>query len=160
MVRGGGVAARPVATKKLLVLQYLQSVDANNREHWGDIEQVRGGGPRRRPRHPRRDRAQSPTPRRLEHLLIDGEAGDLFVEGFGTVHGIYRKIPPGQRVDLAPGSRFQVGGHVIAFRAADPPRPIDRMISPDGEVFWSRPLAALGYLDFIGPDNAPALSFP
>jgi hypothetical protein len=63
-------------------------------------------------------------------------------------------------VELAPHTRFRIGRHVLEFRLADPPAEIPPLRGPDGEVFQTRVLVPLGFIDLIGPDGRPYLSFP
>jgi predicted component of type VI protein secretion system len=95
-----------------------------------------------------------------EHLLIVNSDDGLFVEGSPTLNGFYQKLPPGRPVELVSGSRFQVGSHVIEFRLPEPADESPALQSEDGEVFVSRALAPLAFLDFIGPDSKPSLSVP
>lgn len=94
------------------------------------------------------------------HLRI-GIAGDeLYVEPLESLNGVYRRLQPNRRESLAPYTRFRIGRHVLEFRPAEPPPAIAPLRSEDGEVFQSRVLVPLGFLDLIGPDARPYLSFP
>ncbi len=96
----------------------------------------------------------------IEHLKISNENDHLFVEERATINGYYMRVAPGAPAELVAGSRFQVGHHVIEFRLPGPVAPPSPLVAPGGEVFWGRPIVPLAFLDFIGPDNRPALSFP
>jgi pSer/pThr/pTyr-binding forkhead associated (FHA) protein len=151
---GIGQGVLPAVAGKVLVIQFFDGLG-----HWHDleplkgIEHVVGRGSFGR---------GMPAPDFLaeEHLRITREGPVLYVEEGDSVNGAYLKVAPGRPVELVPGARFQVGHHVIELRVPDRPDPVEPLVSPDGEVFRSRPLAPLAFLDFIGPDNSPCLSFP
>jgi pSer/pThr/pTyr-binding forkhead associated (FHA) protein len=95
-----------------------------------------------------------------EHLRIGREGDELYVEPLESLNGVYRRLRPNRPEPLPPGTRFRIGRHVLEFRFADPPAEAAPLRSVDGEVFQSRVLAPLGFLDLIGPDGRPYLSFP
>ena len=76
------------------------------------------------------------------------------------LNGVYRKLQPNRREEIAPHTRFRIGRHVLEFRLADAPTEVAPRRSSDGEVFQSRRLVPLGFLDLIGPDGRSYLSFP
>lgn len=95
-----------------------------------------------------------------EHLRIDFEGEDICVEPLETLNGVYRKLTPQRREELLPRTRFRIGRHVLEFRLADPPSEIPPLRSSDGEVFQTRVLVPLGFIDLIGPNGRAYLSFP
>ncbi len=95
-----------------------------------------------------------------EHLRISFEGDDVYVEPLETLNGVYRKLLPHRREELAPRTRFKIGRHVLEFRLADLPSEIPALRASDGEVFQTRVLAPLGFIDLIGPNGRPYLSFP
>ncbi len=95
-----------------------------------------------------------------EHLKIGYEGDELYVEPLETLNGVYRKLQPHRPEELAPGTRFRIGRHVLEFRLADPPVEIPALRAPDGEVFQTRVLVPLGFIDLIGPNGRPYLRFP
>jgi hypothetical protein len=95
-----------------------------------------------------------------EHLRFLSEGDRLFVEPGETLNGIYLKIPSARPVELSPGTRFQVGQHVIEFQPAEHSNPDRPLSSPDGEVFRWRRLESLDFLDFIGPGDSQTIRFP
>jgi pSer/pThr/pTyr-binding forkhead associated (FHA) protein len=103
-----------------------------------------------------------PNPQGLaeEHIEIGSEGDELYMEPLETLNGVYRRIPPNRREELAPGTRFRIGRHVLEFRLAGPPTEIPPLRAADGEVFQARVLAPLGFIDLLGPNGRPYLSFP
>jgi pSer/pThr/pTyr-binding forkhead associated (FHA) protein len=95
-----------------------------------------------------------------EHLKITYEGDELYLEPLSTLNGAYRKLWPNQKVELAPNTRFRIGRHVLEYRAAGAPLQIEPKCSEEGEIFQSRVLNPLGFVDLIGPDGRPYLSFP
>jgi pSer/pThr/pTyr-binding forkhead associated (FHA) protein len=95
-----------------------------------------------------------------EHLRIGFEGDEVYVEPLETLNGVYRRLQPHRREELLPRTRFRIGRHVLEFRLADPPAEVPPLRAPDGEVFQARVLAALGFIDLIGPNARPYLSFP
>ncbi len=95
-----------------------------------------------------------------EHLRIGFDGDELYVEPLETLNGVYRKLQPHCREPLAPHNPFRIGRHVLEFRSADLPTEIAPLRSDDGEAFQSRVLVPLGFIDLIGPDGRPYLSFP
>ena len=95
-----------------------------------------------------------------EHLKIGFEGDELYLEPLPTLNGVYRKLKPHDRVELAPYARFRIGRHVLEFRPAGPAIEVAANRSDAGEIFQSRVLNPLGFVDLIGPDGQPYLSFP
>ena len=95
-----------------------------------------------------------------EHLRIGIEGNDLYVEPLESLNGAYRRLQPNHREELTPHTRFRIGRHVLEFRFAAPTAGITPLRAGDGEVFQSRVLVPLGFVDLIGPDGRPYLSFP
>ena len=91
-------------------------------------------------------------------LLISGDR--LQVEPLPSLNGVYIKLKPNTPVELAPHTRFRIGHHVLEFRPGSPAEPLDPLRAEDGEVFQSRVLAPLGFIDLIGPDGRVYLSYP
>ena len=95
-----------------------------------------------------------------EHVRIGIEGDELYVEPLESLNGVYRRLQPNRREELTPHTRFRIGRHVLEFRFAAPAAAIAPLRADDGEVFQSRVLAPLGFVDLIGPDGRPYLSFP
>jgi pSer/pThr/pTyr-binding forkhead associated (FHA) protein len=95
-----------------------------------------------------------------EHVRIGIEGDELYVEPLESLNGVYRRLQPNRREELTPLTRFRIGRHVLEFRFAEPTAAIAPLRAGDGEVFQSRVLAPLGFVDLIGPDGRPYLSFP
>src|SRR5262249_42612722 len=70
-------------------------------------------------------------------------------------------VLPGRPYPLESGDRFQVGHYAVELRL--PASMLAAAVAPtapDGEVFRSRALSPIAYLDFIGPDGHVSASFP
>jgi FHA domain len=149
---GKGLMAE--ASQRILMIQYYDGIKA-----WHNLEQLRPG------KHVlgRSSFAAQLRDARFvaaEHVRFDQEGGELVVEEGETINGAYRNVPQGRPVELLPGTRFQVGEHVIEFVPAEAVDPAKPLVSPDGEAFRSRPLAVLGHLDFLGLDGHPTVRAP
>lgn len=92
------------------------------------------------------------------HMRIGVDGSKLVVEDLGSANGVYLKLSG--PVELTDGTRFRVGSHVIEFHLAEPAEPIEDLVTEDGEIFWSRDLRPLAFLDFIRPDGKPDLRWP
>ncbi len=103
-----------------------------------------------------------PNPEGLaeEHLKLTYQGDDLFIEPLPSLNGVYRRLKPNQRVELEPDTRFRIGRHVLVYRRPGPPPQIVPKVSGENEVFQSRVLSPLGFIDLIGPDGEPYLTFP
>lgn len=105
-----------------------------------------------------------PNPETLaeDHLRLaqDGEGNELMADPLPSLNGAYLKLRALQPVELKPHARFRVGRHVLEYRPGDPPRAMTPICSEEGEVFQSWVLAPRGFVDLIGPDGRPYLSFP
>ena len=103
-----------------------------------------------------------PNPESLaeEHLRLAFDGEELMVEPLPSLNGVYLKLRPLQPVELEPRARFRIGRHVMEYRAPEPPRPMNAVCSDEGEVFQSRILIPRGFVDLIGLDQEPYLSFP
>jgi pSer/pThr/pTyr-binding forkhead associated (FHA) protein len=148
-----GVLPSSVVSGTRSTLQFFHK--ANNR--WSDLGEVgREGKVLGRGTFQEWD----PNPQGLaeEHLEIGYEGDELYVEPLETLNGVYRKLLRCE--ELAPHTRFRIGRHVLEFRLAGPPTEIPPLRASDGEVFQTRVLAPLGFIDLIGPDGRPYLSFP
>lgn len=95
-----------------------------------------------------------------EHLQFMIVGDELILEPLESLNGVYRRLQPGRREPLTPQTRFRIGRHVLELRQVEPASPIAPLRAEDGEVFQSRVLTPLGFLDLIGPDARPYLSFP
>src|SRR5262249_17253271 len=95
-----------------------------------------------------------------EHLELVYEGEELYAEPLETLNGVYRRLRPLPGEALSPPTRFRIGRHVLELRLAGPPREISPLRADDGEVFQARVLGPLGFIDLIGPDGHPYLSFP
>ena len=95
-----------------------------------------------------------------EHLQFVIVGDELILEPLESLNGVYRRLQPGHREAVTPHTRFRIGRHVLELRHAEPASPIVPLRAGDGEVFQSRVLVPLGFLDLIGPDARPYLSFP
>ncbi len=142
-----------LAASRVLMLQYFDG------KAWRDLGQVQPEG------HVvgRNSFSKaSPASRFLaaEHLVIDWEGERVSVQEGNTVNGVYIRVSPRLPVELNPGARFLVGNHVIEFRPAEPRPPVEPRVGDDGEVFRSRSLVPLAFLDFVGLDGEVELSFP
>ena len=96
----------------------------------------------------------------VQHLRFTREGLNLFVEPLRSINGVYLRLLPSRPVELRAGSRFLVGKHVIEFQPASLVETPENLVASDGEVFRSRALVPLAFLDFIGPDNRVSLRFP
>jgi pSer/pThr/pTyr-binding forkhead associated (FHA) protein len=95
-----------------------------------------------------------------EHLWIGFEGDELHVEPLESLNGVYRRLQPNRPVELPPRTRFRIGRHVLELRLPDAAGEIVPERGSDGEVFQSRVLVPLGFIDLIGPNRRPYLSFP
>jgi pSer/pThr/pTyr-binding forkhead associated (FHA) protein len=149
---GKGLIAE--ALQRILMIQYYDGIRA-----WHNLEQLRPGkhvlGRSSFAAHLRDARFVAE-----EHVRFELEGGELIVEEGETINGAYRNVPQGRPVELLPGTRFQVGEHVIEFVPAETVDPSEPLVSPDGEAFRSRPLMVLGHLDFLGLDGRATARAP
>lgn len=95
--------------------------------------------------------------RHVRLLIADGR---ILVEPLPSLNGVYIKLRPNSPAELAPGARFRIGRHVLEFRPGGAAEPREARRADDGEVFQSRLLAPLGFVDLIGPDDQAYLSYP
>jgi len=95
-----------------------------------------------------------------EHLRLSFEGDELLMEPLPSLNGAYLKLRAHQPVELEPHNRFWVGRHVLEYRPGGPPGSMTPMCSEDGEVFQSRVLVPRGFVDLIGLDQEPYVSFP
>lgn len=96
-----------------------------------------------------------------KHVRLMIDEGALFIEPLPSVNGVYLKMKPNRPAELLPGLRFRIGRHVMAFRAPGPDAAeVTPLRSPEGEVFHSRVLRPLGFLDLLGPDGEAYMSHP
>ncbi len=151
----GWVGPLPVVAGTRSILQFFH----NTIGRWSDLGEVgRAGSVLGRYTFQSWD--ASPEGLAEEHLKIGFEGDDIYVEPLETLNGVYRKLQPNRREELPPKNRFRIGRHVLEFRLADPPAEITPLRSSEGEVFQGRVLVPLGFVDLIGPDGRPYLSFP
>lgn len=96
-----------------------------------------------------------------QHLRLVIDEQTLVVMPLPSLNGVYVKMKPGNPAELRPGSRFRIGRHVLAYRPFEPDREdVEPLRSREGEVFHSRILRPMGFLDLIGPDGEPCVSHP
>jgi pSer/pThr/pTyr-binding forkhead associated (FHA) protein len=95
-----------------------------------------------------------------QHVRIAYEGNELYLEPLPSLNGVYCKLRANQRVELAPGARFRIGRHVLEYRSVEPTREIPPKRSEDGEIFQACILRPIGFVDLIGPDGRPYLSYP
>ncbi|MDG3005797.1 FHA domain-containing protein [Paludisphaera mucosa] len=146
----------PAMKNPLLTLQFYNT----NLRRWSDLGAVRGSfldlG-----RATFQDWNPNPEDLAESHVRLMIDEGRLFVEPLPSLNGVYLKMKPNRPAELAPGARFRIGRHVIAFRKGDAaPSDVEPLQSADGEVFQSRVLVPLGFLDLIGPDGEAYVSHP
>jgi len=146
----------PAPRNPFLTLQFYNTT----LRRWSDLGAVRGSfldlG-----RSTFQDWNPNPEDLAEPHVRLMVDEGKLFVEPLPSLNGAYIKLRPACPVTLRAGARFRIGRHVLAFRPASEPRPeVEPLRSPGGEVFQSRVLTPLGFLDLIGPDDRPYLSHP
>ncbi|MHB1556150.1 MAG: FHA domain-containing protein, partial [Isosphaeraceae bacterium] len=147
--------ARPAAVGTRSILQFFH----NSIGRWSDLGEVGSQGI---VLGRSTFQAWNSNPESLaeEHLQLGFDGHELYVEPLETLNGVYRKLQPNHREELAPGARFRIGRHVLEFRLPPPPAEIVPLRSDEGEVFQSRVLEPVGFIDLIGPDGRPYLSFP
>jgi pSer/pThr/pTyr-binding forkhead associated (FHA) protein len=126
---------------------------------WFDLGEVRRHG-QVLGRHTFANWDSNPEGLAEEHVKISYENDELNLEPLPTLNGVYRKLRPNQRIELAPNTRFRIGRHVLTYRPAGALPEIAPKRSDEGEIFQSRVLNPLGFIDLIGPDGRPYLSFP
>jgi pSer/pThr/pTyr-binding forkhead associated (FHA) protein len=144
------------AVKRVILTLQFKNVDLNR---WADLGEVRPEGQVvGRSTFLKWD----PNPESLaeKHVQLAFEGDDLLVEPLPSLNGAYLKLKPHQPVELEPYARFRIGRHVLEYRPAEQARPMNPLCSEEGEVFQSRVLAPRGFIDLIGPDREPYLSFP
>jgi pSer/pThr/pTyr-binding forkhead associated (FHA) protein len=107
---------------------------------------------------------KSQKPRRYlarEHFRLTWQDNQLVVEPLESLNGVYLKLRPGRKAPLHDGTWFVIGRHVVVFRTSqEEPTQSSPRIGPGNEVFLSRPLVVLAYLDFLGPDARPSITVP
>lgn len=91
------------------------------------------------------------------HLWIGYREGRLTVADLGAVNGVYLRVT--KPVELIDGTRFRIGEQVLEFRMPEAFEPV-KPCGDDGEAFWSRDLAPLGFVDLVRPNGYPGLRFP
>lgn len=103
-----------------------------------------------------------PNPEGLaeKHLRLTFEGDELMAEPLPSLNGVYLKLRAHQPVELKPRACFRVGHHILEYRPAKPSGSMTPICSEEGEVFQSRVLAPRGFIDLIGLDQEPYLSFP
>lgn len=148
---------RPVRSLKraVLTLQFY-NVDLHR---WSDLGEVRPEG-QVIGRSTFTDWDPNPESLAEEHLRLAFEGDELLVEPLPSLNGAYLKLMAHQPVELEPHARFRVGRHVLEYRPGEPPRSMTLMCSEEGEVFQSRVLTPRGFVDLIGLDQQPYLTFP
>ncbi len=146
---------RPATVETRSILQFFN----NSIGRWSDIGEV---GPQGIVLGRSTFQGWNSNPESLaeEHLQLGFDGLELYVEPLETLNGVYRKLQPNHREELAPGARFRVGRHVLEFRLPPPPAECVPLRSDEGEVFQSRVLVPVGFIDLIGPDGRPYLTFP
>ena len=155
MTLGGWISPSPVATGTRSILQFFH----NTIGRWSDLGEVgRAGSVLGRYTFQAWD--ANPEGLAEEHLKIGFEGDELYVEPLATLNGVYRKLQPNRREELPPKNRFRIGRHVLEFRIAAPAGEITPLRSKEGEAFQSRVLVPIGFIELIGPDGRPYLSFP
>jgi pSer/pThr/pTyr-binding forkhead associated (FHA) protein len=126
---------------------------------WSDLGQVRGEQ-LELGRSTFQDWNPNPEDLAERHVRIVVAGDRLHVQPLRSLNGVYIKLKPNRPVELPPHTRFRIGHHVLEYRPGRPLEAIDALRAEDGEVFQSRMLAPLGFIDLIGPDNDVYLSFP
>jgi pSer/pThr/pTyr-binding forkhead associated (FHA) protein len=151
----GWVRSPSTATGAKSTLQFFH----NGNRRWADLGEVRRDGVVLG-RYTLQAWDANPDGLALEHLKIGFDGEELYVEPLESLNGVYRKLRPHRPEELAPHTRFRIGRHVLEFRLAAPAVEITPTCSSDGEVFQSRVLVPLGFIDVLGPDGRICLSFP
>lgn len=93
-----------------------------------------------------------------QHMRFGFELGMLTVEDLGSINGVYLRV--NEPVPLVDGMRFRIGEHTLEFREAEPMADEPAATSIDGDVFCSRELAPLAFIDLIRPNGRSGLRFP
>jgi pSer/pThr/pTyr-binding forkhead associated (FHA) protein len=145
----------PSQKNPLLTLQFYNTT----LRRWSDLGAVRGSyldlG-----RSTFQDWNPNPEDLAESHVRLMIDEGKLYVEPLPSLNGVYIKLKPNRPAALAPGARFRIGRHVLAFRPGEAAAQAEPLRSAEGEVFQSRVLVPLGFLDLIGPDGRAYLSHP
>ncbi len=152
---GGAVAPLPAASGTRSILQFYH----DSIRRWSDLAEVGREG-RVLTRDAFRAWGADPDGLAESYLRLAFDGDELYVEPFETLNGVYRRLRPNRPEELPPHTRFLIGRHVLEFRLAEPPAEIPPRRSSDGEIFQGRILVPVGFLDVIGPDTRPCLSFP
>jgi hypothetical protein len=148
---------RPVRSRKRAVFT-LQFYNVDLRR-WSDLGEVRPEG-QVIGRYTFTDWEPNPESLAEEHLRLVFEGDELHAEALPSLNGAYLKLEAHQPVELEPHARFRVGRHVLEYRPGEAPCSMSPKRSDEGEVFQSRVLAPRGFIDLIGLDQEPYLSFP
>ncbi len=141
--------------RAVLTLQFY-NVDLHR---WSDLGEVRPEG-QVIGRATFTDWESNPESLAEEHLRLAFEGDELLVEPLPSLNGAYLKLRAHQPVELKPHARFRVGRHVLEYRPEGPNPTMNTTCSEEGEVFQSRIFAPRGFIDLIGLDREPYLSFP
>ncbi|APW62199.1 FHA domain-containing protein [Paludisphaera borealis] len=141
--------------KALLTLQFYNT----SLRRWSDLGEVRGEQ-LELGRSTFQDWNPNPEDLAERHVRLVIEGDRLYVQPLRSLNGVYIKLKPNRPVELSPHTRFRIGHHVLEFRPGTAVGEIDALRAEDGEVFQSRVLAPLGFIDLIGPDNDTYMSFP
>jgi pSer/pThr/pTyr-binding forkhead associated (FHA) protein len=94
----------------------------------------------------------------IQHMRFAFDLGMLTVEDLGSLNGVYLRV--NEPVPLVDGIRFRIGEHVLEFREAEPNADAPPARSNGGEVFCSRELSPLAFVDLIRPNGQSGLRFP
>jgi pSer/pThr/pTyr-binding forkhead associated (FHA) protein len=93
-----------------------------------------------------------------KHLRLSFSQSALVVEDLGSLNGVFRRITSPE--EIADGTRFRIGRHVLEFHTAGPVEPVQPQRSDDQEEFACRDLGSLAFLHVLRPDGSCGLIFP
>ena len=91
------------------------------------------------------------------HILFENTSRGLFVKAGNSLNGVYRRIKG--PLTLVDGLTIRISNYILTFRESNLPEHSEPLIL-DGEHLLVRDLWALGYLDFLRPDDRPGVRFP
>jgi pSer/pThr/pTyr-binding forkhead associated (FHA) protein len=152
-------AIQPKEVRRLVRAVFTLQFYNAELQRWSDLGEVRPEG-QVFGRQALMDWDDNPESLADEHFRIAFVDDALQVEPLSSLNGVYLKLKPSRPAPLQTGSRFRVGHHVLAYRTGGVTRPMQPLRSEEGEVYQSRVLLPRGFVDLIGTDGEPYLSFP
>ncbi len=91
------------------------------------------------------------------HIQFENTSRGLFIKPGNSLNGVYQRVR--QPVALVDGLSIRISNYILTFREALVPEHSEPLVL-EGEHLLVRDLWALGYLEFLRPDDRPGVRFP